>query len=99
MARSFWMTIALLLTLTGPAEAQLFGGGGMIVFDPTNFGKNTITAVGTLRPGRWSERLGARTRLVATLKSSRRGGFSYRAPKGVSRNIQFRYAGTATIAA
>jgi conjugal transfer/entry exclusion protein len=38
------MTIALLLTLTGPAEAQLFGGGGMIVFDPTNFGKNTITA-------------------------------------------------------
>ena len=44
MTRSFWITTALLLTLTGPAEAQLFGGGGMIVFDPTNFGKNTITA-------------------------------------------------------
>jgi type IV secretion system protein TrbJ len=44
MTRSFWITTALLLTLTGPAEAQLFGGGGMLVFDPTNFGKNTITA-------------------------------------------------------
>src|SRR5262249_56147385 len=44
MTRSFWITTALLLTLTEPAEAQLFGGGGMIVFDPTNFGKNTITA-------------------------------------------------------
>jgi conjugal transfer/entry exclusion protein len=45
MARSFWITTALLLTLTGPAEAQLFGGGsGMIVFDPTNFTKNQITA-------------------------------------------------------
>src|SRR5262249_53967011 len=44
MIRSFWITTALLLTLTGPAEAQLFGSGGMLVFDPSNFGKNTITA-------------------------------------------------------
>ena len=45
MARSFWITTALLLTLTKPAEAQLFGGGGgLIVFDPTNFTKNQITA-------------------------------------------------------
>ncbi len=45
MARSLWITTALLLTLMGPVEAQLFGGGGgMIVFDPTNFTKNQITA-------------------------------------------------------
>jgi hypothetical protein len=35
--------------------------------------------------------------LTATLKTNRRGGFSYRAPKGVSRTIRFRYEGTGTI--
>ena len=46
----------------------------------------------TLRPG-------AAVRLAATLKTSRRGGFSYRAPKGPSRMVRFRYAGTSTIRA
>ena len=46
----------------------------------------------TLRPG-------AAVRLAATLKTSRRGGFSYRAPKGPSRLVRFRYAGTGTIRA
>jgi hypothetical protein len=44
-----------------------------------------------------ARRQGARTRLVAQLKTSRRGAFSYRAPKGVSRTIRFRYDGTPTI--
>jgi 5-hydroxyisourate hydrolase-like protein (transthyretin family) len=44
-----------------------------------------------------ARRRGASTHLVATLKTSRRGGFSYRAPKGVSRTIEFRYSGTPTI--
>ena len=44
----------------------------------------------TLRPG-------AAVRLVATLKTSRRGGFSYRAPTGPSRLVRFRYTGTATV--
>ncbi len=46
----------------------------------------------TLRPG-------ATVRLAATLKTSRRGGFSYRAAKGPSRLVRFRYAGTGTIRA
>jgi hypothetical protein len=44
-----------------------------------------------------ARRDGAPMRLVATLKTSRRGGFSFRAPKGVSRTIRFRYGGTGTI--
>ncbi len=44
-----------------------------------------------------ARRAGAPMRLVATLKTSRRGGFSYRAPKGVSRTIRFRYGGTGTV--
>lgn len=44
-----------------------------------------------------ARRQGAPVRLVATLKTSRRGGFSYRAPKGVSRTIRFRYSGTPTV--
>jgi hypothetical protein len=44
-----------------------------------------------------ARRAGAPMQLVATLKTSRRGGFAYRAPKGVSRTIRFRYAGTGTI--
>ena len=44
----------------------------------------------TLRPG-------AAVRLAATLKTSRRGGFSYRAPTGPSRLVRFRYTGTATV--
>lgn len=44
-----------------------------------------------------ARRDGAPTRLVATLKTSRRGGFAFRAPKGVSRTIRFRYAGTGTV--
>lgn len=42
-------------------------------------------------------RHGATERLVATVKTSRRGGFAYRAPKGVSRTLRFRYHGTGTI--
>lgn len=34
---------------------------------------------------------------VASVKTSRRGYFAYRAPKGVSRTIRFRFAGTSTI--
>jgi hypothetical protein len=44
-----------------------------------------------------ARRAGAPMRLVATLKTSRRGGFSYRAPKGVSRTIRFRYGGTPNV--
>ena len=44
-----------------------------------------------------ARRAGAPSRLVATLKTSRLGGFSYRAPKGVSRTIRFRYGGTANV--
>ncbi len=44
-----------------------------------------------------ARRAGAPLRLVATLKTSRLGGFSYRAPKGVSRTIRFRYGGTANV--
>jgi type IV secretion system protein TrbJ len=44
MRRSLLITGLVLAALARPAEAQLFGGGGLIVFDPTNFGKNTITA-------------------------------------------------------
>src|SRR3954447_1911609 len=40
---------------------------------------------------------GSTQRLVATLKTSRRGGFSYRTPKGPSRTIRFRYAGQPTV--
>ena len=40
---------------------------------------------------------GAPARLVATLKTSRRGGFSFRAAKGVSRTITFRYGGTPNV--
>lgn len=42
-------------------------------------------------------RAGAPMQLVATLKTNRRGGFVYRAPKGVSRTLRFRYSGTGTI--
>ena len=41
-----------------------------------------------------ARRTAASWRPVATLRTSRRGGFSYRAPKGVSRTIRFRYRGT-----
>ena len=44
-----------------------------------------------------ARRQGAPERLVATLKTTRRGGFAYRAPKGVSRTLRFRYGGTATV--
>jgi hypothetical protein len=44
-----------------------------------------------------ARRAGAPMQLVATLKTSRRGGFAYRAAKGVSRTIRFRYGGTGTI--
>lgn len=44
-----------------------------------------------------ARRAGAPMRLVATVKTSRRGGFAYRAPRGVSRTIRFRYGGTGTI--
>jgi hypothetical protein len=44
-----------------------------------------------------ARRPGAGKRLVATLKTSRSGRFSYRAPRGVSRTITFRYAGTPTV--
>ena len=44
-----------------------------------------------------ARRAGAPMRLTATLKTNRRGGFSYRAPKGVSRTIRFRYGGTGRI--
>src|SRR5919197_1298023 len=42
----YFLTIVLMGTgLLRPAEAQLFGGGGgLIVYDPTNFTKNQITA-------------------------------------------------------
>jgi hypothetical protein len=42
-------------------------------------------------------RPGAPWTAVASLKTSRRGYFAYRAPKGVSRTIRFRFSGTATI--
>jgi len=42
---------------------------------------------------------GAAMQQVATVKTSRRGAFSYRAPKGTSRTIRFRYAGTPTVRA
>ncbi len=45
MARYFWTAVLWLTVCCTTAEAQLgFGGGGLIVFDPTNFTKNTITA-------------------------------------------------------
>lgn len=44
-----------------------------------------------------ARRQGAPERLVATVKTTRRGGFVYRAPKGVSRTLRFRYGGTATV--
>ncbi len=46
MARYFWTVLLLLTVLSTTAEAQFIGGGGngMIVFDPTNFTKNTLTA-------------------------------------------------------
>jgi hypothetical protein len=44
-----------------------------------------------------ARRQGAPERLVATLKTTRRGGFAYRAPRGVSRTLRFRYGGTATV--
>ncbi len=46
MRRGFLIVILSLTVLSSPAEAQFIGGGGngMIVFDPTNFTKNTITA-------------------------------------------------------
>ncbi len=44
-----------------------------------------------------ARRQGAPERLVATVKTTRRGGFVYRAAKGVSRTLRFRYDGTATV--
>jgi hypothetical protein len=44
-----------------------------------------------------ARRQGAPERVVATVKTTRRGGFVYRAPKGVSRTLRFRYNGTPTI--
>jgi hypothetical protein len=44
-----------------------------------------------------ARRQGAPERLVATVKTTRRGGFVYRAPKGVSRTLRFRYGGTPTV--
>ncbi len=46
MRRCFLIVTLSLTVLSSPAEAQFIGGGGngMIVFDPTNFTKNTITA-------------------------------------------------------
>lgn len=40
---------------------------------------------------------GAPWTAVASVKTSRHGFFTYRAPKGVSRTIRFRFGGTATI--
>jgi conjugal transfer/entry exclusion protein len=45
MARYFWTAVLWLTVCCATAEAQLgLGGGGLIVFDPTNFTKNTLTA-------------------------------------------------------
>jgi len=45
MARYVWTAVLWLTVCCTTAEAQLgLGGGGLIVFDPTNFTKNTITA-------------------------------------------------------
>jgi len=44
MRQCFVIVILSLTVLSSPAEAQFLGGGGLIVFDPTNFTKNTITA-------------------------------------------------------
>lgn len=44
-----------------------------------------------------ARRDGAPQRLLATLKTSRKGGFSFRVPKGVSRTIRVRYGGTANV--
>ena len=44
-----------------------------------------------------ARRRGAPERVVATLRTTRRGGFAYRAPEGVSRTIRFRYGGTHTV--
>jgi len=46
MRRCFLIVTLSLTVLSSPSEAQFIGGGGngMIVFDPTNFTKNTITA-------------------------------------------------------
>jgi len=35
--------------------------------------------------------------LIGTLRTSRKGGFSFRVPKGVSRTVRFRYGGTANV--
>jgi len=44
-----------------------------------------------------ARRDGAPQELLATLKTSRKGGFSFRVPKGVSRTIRVRYGGTANV--
>jgi len=44
-----------------------------------------------------ARRTDAPVRVVASVRTSRLGGFSYRAPKGVSRTIRFRFNGTSTI--
>jgi hypothetical protein len=74
-----------------------------------NFGRRVrlrgrlTTADGTAFPGaeilvmRRLDQAGAAPTPVATLRTSRTGRFSYLAPKGVNREILFRYTGTQTI--
>jgi type IV secretion system protein TrbJ len=44
MRRCLLIVILSLTVLSSPAEAQFIDSGGLLVFDPTNFTKNTITA-------------------------------------------------------
>src|SRR2546430_16620665 len=45
MFRYFAIVALLVMVSLQPVEAQIFGGGGgLLVFDPTNFTKNELTA-------------------------------------------------------